>query len=284
MKFTRFTHDASTHLGVITEDIIKEIKGDIFGEWEYSGNTFSIVDVTLLAPLKPNQIIGIGANYVSKIEGRPTELPEIPVFFFKPTSSVIGPEEEIMIPEGIEQVKFESELAIIIGKEAKNVSESEVLDYVFGYTVGNDVTAPQFFHQDGHWTIGKSFDTFTPLGPVIETELDPFSVKVEAKLNEVEKQNSSTELMIIPIRRMIAYLTNVMTLKPGDVILTGSPVGAEFVGAGDTIECKIKEIGTLLKKKQTLQPLAKKLRRVISSTIHMAMHDLAFLFSILIRS
>ncbi|MEH7308056.1 fumarylacetoacetate hydrolase family protein [Neobacillus drentensis] len=245
MKFTRFTHDASTHLGVITEDTIKEIKGDIFGEWEYSGNTFSIADVTLLAPLKPNQIIGIGANYVSKIDERPTELPKIPVFFFKPTSSVIGPEEEIMIPDGIEQVKFEAELAIIIGKEAKNVSESEMLDYVFGYTVGNDVTAPQFFHKDGHWTIGKSFDTFTPLGPVIETELDPFSVKVEAKLNEVEKQNSSTELMIIPIRRMLAFLTNVMTLKPGDVILTGSPVGAEFVGAGDVIECKIKEIGTL---------------------------------------
>ncbi|MEH6994224.1 fumarylacetoacetate hydrolase family protein [Neobacillus drentensis] len=245
MKFTRFTYGSSIHLGVITDDSIKEIKGDIFGEWQYTDDTFSAADVTLLAPLKPNQIIGIGANYVSKIEDRPSELPEIPVFFFKPTSSVIGPEEEIIIPEEIEQVKFESELAIIIGKEAKNVSESEVLDYVFGYTIGNDVTAPQFFHQDGHWTIGKSFDTFTPLGPVIETELDPFSVNVEAKLNEVEKQNSSTDLMIIQIPRMIAYLTNVMTLMPGDVILTGSPVGAEFVGTGDVIECKIKEIGTL---------------------------------------
>lgn len=245
MKFTRFTHGSSIHTGVITEDAIREIEGDIFGEWEYTGNTFSAADISLLAPLEPNQIIGIGANYVSKLEDRPSELPEIPVFFFKPTSSVIGPEAEIIIPEGIEQVKFESELAIVIGKEAKNVPESEVLDYVFGYTVGNDVTAPQFFHQDGHWTIGKSFDTFTPLGPIIETEMDPFTVKVEAKLNGVEKQNSATELMIIPIRRMVSYLTNVMTLKPGDVILTGSPLGAEFVGAGDVIECEIKEIGTL---------------------------------------
>ena len=201
--------------------------------------------MTLLAPVEPNQIIGIGANYVSKKADLPSELPEIPVFFFKPTSSVIGPEADIVIPEGIDQVKFESELAIVIGKEAKNVPESEVLDYVFGYTVGNDVTAPQFFHQDGHWTIGKSFDTFTPLGPVIETELDPFQVNVEAKLNGVEKQNSETELMIIPIRKMISYLSTVMTLKPGDVILTGSPVGAEFVGAGEVIECEIKEIGTL---------------------------------------
>lgn len=132
-----------------------------------------------------------------------------------------------------------------MGKTAKNVPEDEVLDYVFGYTVGNDVTAPQFFHQDGHWTIGKSFDTFTPLGPVIETELDPLAVKVEARLNGIEKQNSATELMIIPIKRMVSYLTKVMTLQPGDVILTGSPVGAEFVNAGDVIECEIKGIGTL---------------------------------------
>ncbi|WP_413307492.1 fumarylacetoacetate hydrolase family protein [Bacillus sp. 1P10SD] len=245
MKFTRFAQGSSIYTGVITENEIREIEGDIFADWEYTGKIFSTADVTLLAPLQPNQIIGIGANYVSKLEDLPSELPEIPVFFFKPTSSVIGPEEEIIIPEGIEKVKFESELAIVIGKEAKNVPESEVLDYVFGYTVGNDVTAPQFFHQDGHWTIGKSFDTFTPLGPVIETELDPFAVKVEAKLNGIEKQNSETELMIIPIRRMVSYLTNVMTLKPGDVILTGSPVGAEFVGAGDVIECEIKGIGTL---------------------------------------
>ncbi|MED1472720.1 fumarylacetoacetate hydrolase family protein [Bacillus salipaludis] len=245
MKFTRFTQGSSIYTGVVTENTIKEIKGDIYGDWEYTGKTFLAADVTLLAPLEPNQIIGIGANYVFKLEDLPSELPEIPVFFFKPTSSVIGPEEDIVIPEGIEKVKFESELVIVIGKEAKNVPESEVLDYVFGYTVGNDVTAPQFFHKDGHWTIGKSFDTFTPLGPVIETELDPFAVKVEAKLNGVEKQNSATKLMIIPIRRMVSYLTHMMTLKPGDVILTGSPVGAEFVGAGDSIECVIEEIGTL---------------------------------------
>lgn len=104
------------------------------------------------------------------------------------------------------------------------VPESEALNYVFGYTVGNDVTAPQFFHEDGHWTIGKSFDTFTPLGPV-----DTFCIHVEAKLNGVKKQDSSTELMIISIRKMISYLSSVMTLKPGDVLLTGSPVGADFV-------------------------------------------------------
>ncbi|WP_409290267.1 fumarylacetoacetate hydrolase family protein [Peribacillus sp. SCS-37] len=257
MKFTRFTVNSSNHTGIFEEGTIREITGDIFGKWDYTGQTFSEKEVKLLAPLEPNQIIGIGANYVSKVEDIPEQLPEIPVFFFKPTSSVVGPEEEIVIPEGIGQVKFESELAIVIGKEAKDVPEADVLDYVFGYTVGNDVTAPQFFHQDGHWTIGKSFDTFTPLGPFIETELDPFKVKVEARLNGAEKQNSATELMIIPIRRMVSYLTKVMTLKPGDVILTGSPVGAELVGTGDVIECEIKEIGNLRNTFVTVKEAAK---------------------------
>ncbi len=245
MKFTRFAIDSHVFTGVVTNEGIKEIEGDMFTSWEYTGRTFSQSDVKLLSPLEPNQIIGIGANFVAKIEDLPSELPEIPVFFFKPTSSVIGPDEDIVIPEAIDEVKFESELAVIIGKDTKNVTEDEVLDYVFGYTVGNDVTAPQYFREDGHWMVGKSFDTFTPLGPYIETELDPSTVKVEARLNHVEKQNSHTELMIVPIRKMISYLSNVMTLKKGDVILTGSPVGAEFVKAGVHIECEIKEIGIL---------------------------------------
>ncbi|MFA9557683.1 fumarylacetoacetate hydrolase family protein [Evansella sp. AB-rgal1] len=247
MKFTRFSNGSSVLQGVIEieNNVIKEISGDMFEAWEFTGETYSLQEVKQLSPLVPNKIIGIGANYVSKVEEIPATLPEIPVFFFKPTSSVIGPEDEIVIPHSIDEVKFESELAVVIGKDTKNVAEEDVLDYVFGYTVGNDVTAPQFFREDGHWIIGKSFDTFTPLGPVIETELDPFNVRVEARLNNVEKQNSATELMIVPIRKMISYLSSVMTLKKGDVILTGSPLGAEFVSAGNTIECEIKEVGTL---------------------------------------
>lgn len=245
MKFVRFKTASTVHTGVISVNTIKEIEGDLFGSWEYTGNVFNKGEVNLLAPLVPNQIIGIGANFVAKKADLPKDLPEIPVFFYKPVSSVIGTDEEIVIPEGTDQVKFESELAVVIGKDTKNVSEDEVLDYVFGYTIGNDVTAPSFFHQDGHWTIGKSFDTFTPLGPVIETELDPLNVKVTAKLNGVEKQNSHVELMIVPIRKMISYLSTIMTLRAGDVILTGSPVGAELVSAEDVIECTIEEIGTL---------------------------------------
>lgn len=245
MKFIRFTSGSLTSSGVLENETVREIKGDMFAEWDYTGKVFAIDEVKLLAPLEPKHIIGIGANYVAKREDLPNELPEIPVFFFKPTSSVIGPDDEIVLPAGCDEVKFESELAVIIGKEAKSVGEAEIFDYVFGYTVGNDVTAPQFFHEAGHWTVGKSFDTFTPLGPVIETELDPKVVRVMATLNGQEKQNSGTDLMIISIQKMISYLSHVMTLQPGDVILTGSPVGAEFVGAKDVIECEIAEIGVL---------------------------------------
>ncbi len=245
MKFTRFLQGEKIAFGVYENGIIKEIEGDLFEEWSYTGNVVAANEVKMLAPIEPNHIIGIGANFVGKKEDLPETQPKIPVFFFKPTSSVIGPEEEIVIPAGIDEVKFESELAIIMSKDASRIAEEDVLDYVFGYTVANDVTAPQFFHEAGHWTVGKAFDTFTPLGPVIETELDPFQVRVEARVDGVEKQNSATELMIVPIRRMISYLSNVMTLKKGDVILTGSPLGAEFVNDGTVIECEIKEIGTL---------------------------------------
>jgi len=245
MKFIRFAFNSEILKGVLIDDKVKHITGNIFGEWRYTGKEFAVNEVKLQSPIVPNQIIGIGANYVSTVENLPSEIPKIPVFFFKPTSSVAGPGENIILPDGADNVKFESELAVIIGKEGRHILETEVLDFIFGYTVANDVTAPQFFHQDGHWTIGKSFDTFTPLGPVIETELNLGEVRVEAKLNGIEKQNSPLDLMIVSISKMISFLSSVMTLKPGDVILTGSPVGAEFIGEGDVIECEIKGIGTL---------------------------------------
>ncbi|QIZ67614.1 fumarylacetoacetate hydrolase family protein [Geobacillus subterraneus] len=245
MKFARFIAEGAIRAGVVSGEVIREIEGDMFAAWDYTGNVFRCDGVSFVAPLVPRHVIGIGANYVAAREQLPAELPDIPVFFFKPSSSVIGPEADIVIPNGISEVKFESELAVVIGKEAKQVSEDDVWAYIFGYTVANDVTAPQFFHSDGHWTVGKSFDTFTPLGPVIETELDPRSVAVKARVNGEEKQNSPTELMIISISKMISYLSYVMTLQPGDVILTGSPVGAEFVGPGTVIECEVDGIGTL---------------------------------------
>ncbi|WP_377888954.1 fumarylacetoacetate hydrolase family protein [Alkalihalobacillus sp. R86527] len=245
MKFARFTYKNKTSFGIVEDNRLKVIVGDPFEKWSYSGEQVSIDEVKLLSPVAPKKIIGIGANYVEKKELVPSQLPEIPVFFLKPSSSVIGPETPVSLPEGLDEIKFESELAIVIGKEAKNVEKEDVLDHIFGYTIGNDVTAPQYFHSDGHWTLGKAFDTFTPLGPVIETELDPSSVFVKADVNGEQKQNSPTECMIVPLREMVSYLSKVMTLHTGDVILTGSPLGAHFVKHGDVVKCHIDEIGSL---------------------------------------
>lgn len=247
MKFGRFKHQANGTIlqGIVTENGIQQIEGDIFSDWTNTDVTYQVDELELLEPLRPRQVIGIGANYVQKVKDLPSELPEIPVFFYKPVSSVIGPEQPIEIPSKITEVKFESELAVIIGRSARNISEDEVEDYIFGYTIANDVTAPQFFHEAGHWTIGKSFDTFTPLGPYIETAIDPDKVTVEAYLNGDKKQDSETNLMIVPLRKMVSYLSSVMTLEPGDVILTGSPLGAVMMKNGDEIICRIEGIGEL---------------------------------------
>ncbi len=247
MKFLRFRVQSVMEVltGYVEADRIHEIEGNMYAVWNPTGRSFSFEEVTLEAPVIPNQIIGIGKNYIDPNEKMPTETPEIPVFFFKSTSSVIGTEAEIVLPTQLTEVKFESELAVVIGHKTKNINETDALTAVFGYTIANDVTAPQYFHPDGHWMVGKSFDTFTPIGPVIETDLSINEVVVQAYKNGEMKQNSSTQLMIVSVQKMIAYLSQVMTLMPGDVILTGSPVGAEFIRVNDVIECRIEGIGLL---------------------------------------
>ncbi|KPC97879.1 Homoprotocatechuate catabolism bifunctional isomerase/decarboxylase [Geobacillus sp. BCO2] len=144
MKFARFLADGVIRAGVVNGEVIREIEGNMFTAWDYTGNVFRYDRVSLVAPLAPRHVIGIGANYVASHEQLPAEMPDIPVFFFKPSSSVVGSEAEVVIPNAAGEVKFESELAVVIGKEAKQVSEEDVWSYIFGYTVANDVTAPQF--------------------------------------------------------------------------------------------------------------------------------------------
>jgi 2-keto-4-pentenoate hydratase/2-oxohepta-3-ene-1,7-dioic acid hydratase in catechol pathway len=247
MKFARFktTIDGMARCAVLEEGKLHEIKGDIFGEWRKTGTVHNVSEVQLLAPFTPNSIIGVGKNYVAAHEVKPDKHPEIPVFFYKPVSSIIGPDDDIVIPSSLKQIKFEAELAVVIGKRARQISEQEALEYVFGYTVANDVTAPQFFHADGHWMVGKSFDTFTPMGPFLETELNLTKVNVQALHNGQLKQDSPLDLMILSIPFLLSYLSSVMTLQPGDVLLSGAPVGADFMSSGDSIECQIEGIGVL---------------------------------------
>ena len=249
MKYARFYYKNEVHYGIVENESVNLVKGDIYFDWDYTGEIVDLNQIELLSPVTPRNIIGVGANYTGKEEEIPEfQSSQIPIFFLKPTSSIIGPNQEIVIPESIEQVKFESELVLVIGKETKNISEEEVFDHIFGYTIGNDVTAPQYFHKNGHWTLGKAFDTFMPVGPVIQTNLDPSKVYVKATVNQHEYQNSSTKLMIITLKEMVSYLSKIMTLQVGDIILTGSPLGAAFVKNGDIVECKIDEIGVLKNK------------------------------------
>ncbi|WP_141334612.1 MULTISPECIES: fumarylacetoacetate hydrolase family protein [unclassified Paenibacillus] len=250
MKFARFTAagDPTVRSGVVVDGTVQEIVGNVFETWNYTGNSYALESVQLVAPLQPRHIIGIGKNYVEFEHERPQTLPSIPVFFFKPVSTVIGPGEEIIIPSTLEQVKFETEIAVILGKEGKNIPEDDVERYIFGYTVANDVASPEYFHPDGHWMVGKSFDTFTPLGPWIETKLDTRSLLLQTHVNGKVLQDSRSNLMIVGINHMISYLSRVMTLQPGDVILSGTPAGADFIKDGDTIECTVEGIGALTNK------------------------------------
>ncbi|TBL80024.1 DUF2437 domain-containing protein [Paenibacillus thalictri] len=247
MKFARFKHNltGTEAAAFVTEEGLHVIQGDIFGSWTEAGAIFPFSEVTLLPPLRPNSIIGIGANYIAAGQTRPARLPEIPLFFHKPISSLNGPNDEILIPRGLDKLNFECELAVVIGKQGKYIPVEKAQEHIFGYTIANDVSAVQLTHPGGHWMLVKSGDTFTPLGPYIETELDPYRLTIQSKLNSELKQNSPTERIIYPIAGIISYLSQLLTLQPGDVILTGTPEGAGEMRAGDTIECSIAGIGSL---------------------------------------
>ncbi|OXM85500.1 fumarylacetoacetate hydrolase family protein [Paenibacillus rigui] len=246
MKLARFTVSGVNGIlsGIIEGSIVKEFTGDLFGAHTLTGRSFPLGDIRFKAPLDPRHIIGIGKNFAAEGTEKP-HVPEMPILFFKPLSTVVGPEDPVLLPHGTEEIRFESELAVIIGKIAKNLSPAEADEAIFGYTVANDFGAFNYFHPEGHWTIGKAFDTFCPLGPVLETEFDYRSARIKAAVNGVLKQDSPMERIITRIDVMISYISRFMTLMPGDVILTGTPAGSEAVRDGDVIDCYIEGIGNL---------------------------------------
>lgn len=246
MKLARFTLPSETDIrsGFVEGAFIREFTGDLFSTKALTGNVYLLENVQLMAPILPRHIIGIGKNFVAEGDVKPA-VPDMPILFFKPLTTVVGPGEPVILPIGTDEIKFESELAVIIGKAAKHIDPAEVDDVIFGYTVANDFGAFNYFHPEGHWTIGKAFDSFCPLGPVIETEFDYRSARIQATVNGVIKQNSQMERIITPIDIMISYISRFMTLMPGDVILTGTPAGADMVRNGDVVDCFIEGIGHL---------------------------------------
>ena len=229
------------------------LDGAIFGELKDRGQSLPLSEVELLSPLVPQNVLCFGRNYKAHAEEGGDDLPSEPLLFIKANSCVIGPEDAIVVPAiAPGQVDYEAELAVIIGRETKNVEPNDAMAAVFGYTCANDVSARDVQNSDGQWARGKSFDTFGPLGPWIETELDPSNVRIRGRLNGRTMQDESTTMLIFDIPYLISFLSKAMTLKPGTVVLTGTPSGCGFAQSppawlkpGDTFEVDIEGIGIL---------------------------------------
>ena len=245
MKIVRFAVEGKTKYGILKGQSIQAIEGKPFREIKPAEDTYRLKDVRLLAPCLPSKIVALGLNYKKHAEEVKAPLPKEPLIFLKPPTSVIGPEENIVYPPSSTRIDYEGELAIVIKKRAWQVSEEDALDYVLGYTCLNDVSARDHQRDDVQWTRSKGFDTFGPIGPCIETDLDPDNVMVETYLNGQLKQHSSTSDLIFPIAVQISFISHVITLLPGDVITTGTPSGIGPMKPGDTVEIKIEGIGTL---------------------------------------
>jgi len=208
-------------------------------------NQFHFRKSAFEAPCAPKKAVCVGLNYRDHADEFGQTIPSAPVLFIKPSTSLLGPGKTIQYPSMSKRVDYEAELVVIIGRLAKNVTAHDAFDYVLGYTCGNDVTARDLQPQNGQWTIAKSFDTFMPLGPWIETDIDPSSLQIKALLNGEVRQSSSTTNLIFNVADLIAYISQIMTLEPGDVIMTGTPSGVGPMKKGDRIVVEIEGIGHL---------------------------------------
>ena len=245
MKIVRFAWQDQTEYGLVEDDVVYAIEGDAFGTFERGERVDALPEVQLLAPCTPTKVIAVGLNYAEHAAEAHHEVPDEPLIFLKPPSAVIGPDESIVYPPISQRVDYEAELVAVIGCQARNVSADEALDYVLGYTCGNDVTARDLQRKDSQWTRSKSFDTFCPLGPWIVTDLNPADLTVEARVNGQVRQQSRTRHMIFSVAELIYHVTQVMTLAPGDVIMTGTPAGIGPLRPGDRVQVEIEGIGVL---------------------------------------
>lgn len=254
MKLVCYRYQERTCWGILEDEQIEMLGTSPLEEIVPIGRRVSSREVKLLAPVNPTNIIAIGLNYRSHAEESEMKYPDRPVVFAKTTNSVVGPGDDIILPSmAPDEVDYEAELAVIIGKKCKEVDQRHALDYVLGYTCGNDIGARDCqLRQDTQWTRAKSFDTFCPLGPVIETSLNPLDLNIELRLNGKVMQKANTSDMVFSCKELVSYLSQCMTLLPGTVILTGTPSGVGFarkppvfLRPGDLVEVEIGGIGSL---------------------------------------
>lgn len=248
MRFVRYQANKSTtiHYGWIYNDLVGEIEGDIFGEFRRLEANLPMYTVRLLPPVVPGKIIACEWNYLDQTREFGRVISDIPTIFYKPISSVIGMNDPIILPMVSSRVEQECELAVVIGRTAKAVLPENAFDCIFGYTIANDVTARDLQMKEETWTRAKGFDSFCPLGPVIETDFEPADALLTCRVNGELRQMASTRDMLFPVQNLIAYISSIMTLYPGDVILTGTPVGSALLSNGDVVESQIDGIGQLI--------------------------------------
>jgi len=252
MRFCRFLprptagHTYSAAYGILDGDVVREIVGVPWRSWVQGHSIWELKNVCMLAPCEPSKIVCVGRNYAAHAAELGNEMPKEPLIFLKPPSSLIGPDEAIVLPPSSNRVEHEGELGVVLGKKCCRLSDdADPLSFVLGYTCLNDVTARDLQKADVQFTRAKGFDTFCPVGPHIETQLDPANVLVECRVNGEIRQSASTALMAFPVAYLVRAISRVMTLLPGDLIATGTPAGVGPLVANDTVEVSVAGIGVL---------------------------------------
>lgn len=245
MRIARVRHGTAVGFGVIEEDAVAELDGPPVGEIRFTGNRVPLAACKLLAPVLPSKVVCVGKNYAEHAAEMGGEVPAEPLLFLKPSTAVIGPEDPIRKPAICERLDHEGELAIVIAGLVRNADEGTAERAILGYTCGNDVTARDLQARDNQWTRAKGFDSFCPLGPWIETEIDAIGLDVEVRLNGEVRQHGNTKDLYFPPAFLVSYISRIMTLLPGDVIMTGTPAGVGPMQPGDTVEVEVGGIGIL---------------------------------------
>ena len=248
MRIVRFQAStlSSAAWGWVSGDRIGVLEGSPFGQFRREEAVLPLEAARLLSPVRPAKIICVARNYAAHAAEHEADVPELPLIFLKPATSVIGPGEAILLPPQSAQVEHEAELAAVIGEGGRWIRPEEAERHILGYTIANDVTARDLQRRDGQWSRAKGFDTFCPLGPWIETEMDPSDALIRCTVNGQLRQMGSTRDMVFPIRQLVAFISSVMTLEPGDVILTGTPSGVGALAAGDEVVVEIDGLGRLV--------------------------------------
>jgi len=246
MRIVRYqVKNTTPQYGWVLDENVGPMEGNPFGEYRRLKADIPLEDVRLLAPCQPSKIVCVGRNYAEHAHEHNAEVPKVPLIFLKPPSSVIGPGETILLPPQSKQVEHEAELVVVIGKRGRHITAETARDMILGYTIGNDVTARDLQKSDGQWTRAKGFDTFCSFGPWIDTDFDPSDALVTCRVSGQPRQMASTRDMVFSVNTLIAFISSVMTLEPGDLLFTGTPAGVGILKDGDEVVCEIEGLGKL---------------------------------------